>query len=168
MFCYTFWREHCLGKDFLDAPKTRSMRLLRRRRSRLLLKNCAKATLPSSKSSWNTAVPLNSSRSPITNSALVYLRIVFPETTLILRWWTTPGSRTDFLKIKKVWRPRCWESLERNPLKMNLLAKLEPHSPLMQTLVLTERLPNNSSREEVSLRNLPNRCLTIEESLNRK
>ena len=160
MFCYTFWREHCPGKDFPDAPKMRSTRPSRRRRLRLPLKNCARETLLNSKSLWNTAVHSNLSKSPTTSSALASSKTAWAVTISTPKWWTIPGSRTAFRRIKKVSKPRCSESLERSPPKKRLSDKLELLSlPMCLTLVPpTRRQRISSSREEASLKSLPNRC----------
>ena len=148
--CYcTFWREHCPGKAFPADLKMKNTLPSRRRRLKPPWLSYAKVTLTSSKSSWNTAGPSSSSRSPTTSSALACSKTAYLVITTMPKCLITPGSRTDYRKIKRTSRPKCSEFLvKRNLLKRwrkskrLLMARPMEDMPVLPWVTQLSRLVN--------------------------
>lgn len=132
MFYCTSSREHCPGKDYLADLKTKSMLLSRRRRLTLPSLSFVKVTPPNFRSSWSTVVPSSLSRSPTTNSASASSKTAYLVIITMPRSSTTLGSKTDYLKIKRISRPKCSESQARRrstTLRRNQNKKLSMDRP---------------------------------------
>lgn len=114
--CYCIYsRELCLGRDYLAARRMKSTTILKKRKSKRLWRSFVAVSHTSSKSLWITAERSNSNRSLTTAHVSPSLIRVWLDTSWMVNLWTTPGSKIDSAKIRKLWRTQFSMSSGRSP-----------------------------------------------------
>ena len=113
-FSFISWRDLFLGKVSQDDQRLRNMQILKRRRRKYPLRNCAKDIQIASLMCYTIAKNLASLKILIINTLLTHLNHVWNKTRLIHQFLTSFGTKIDWFLRRKRSRHRWWRLSKRN------------------------------------------------------